>query len=69
MNDVDLKAENAALRKQNKNLKNLLEEALEIIAKLKDIVDQSPAEAKPARKTVKKKKAHSVKRPAARKSA
>lgn len=39
MKDADLKSENTALRKQNKNLKSLLEEALEIISKLKEFVD------------------------------
>ena len=55
MNDVDLKVENAALRKQNKNLKALLEEALEIIRKLKEFVDRSGPAAKPKRKTAPKK--------------
>jgi hypothetical protein len=55
MNDADLKLENAALRKQNKNLKALLEEALEIIRKLKEFVDRSEPVAKPKRKAAKKK--------------
>jgi hypothetical protein len=42
MKEDDLKAENTALRKQNKNLKALLEEALEIIRKLKEFVDSVP---------------------------
>jgi hypothetical protein len=47
MKEDDLKAENTALRKQNKNLKALLEEALELIRKLKEFVD-SRADARAA---------------------
>ena len=53
MNELELKKENSALRKQNKNLKMLLEEALTIIRKMKDFIDAQPAD-KPAKKTAKK---------------
>jgi hypothetical protein len=69
MNDVDLKAENTALRKQNKNLKALLEEALEIIRKLKEFVDRSGPAAKPKRKAAKKKAPAAVTRRAAARKA
>jgi hypothetical protein len=72
MNDAELKSENAALRKQNKNLKALLEEALEIISKLKEFVDQQPDESpgtpRKPRKTTKKAAKKAVKK-AAKKTA
>ncbi len=60
MNEIELKKENTALRKQNKNLKRLLEEALTIIRKMKDFIDAQTddparagaASAKPGKKTV-----------------
>ncbi|MEA3150114.1 MAG: hypothetical protein QOD56_1053 [Gammaproteobacteria bacterium] len=65
MNDAELKKENAALRRQNKNLKGLLEEALGIIRKMKDFIDResdesgtgrsSPARTKQKRVAIKKK--------------
>ena len=63
MTDTDLKSENAALRKQNKDLKALLEEALEIIRKLKELVDQpAQPDTKPKRKSVKRKASVAAKR-------